>query len=94
MKVLSGRNVILIPDLGVMQSWKEKLPLLSPICNSVIISDVIESQATGEQRSQGLDIADFLLMDDTPQVILQKLIAKNPCIQKLIDAFDLEIVES
>lgn len=93
-KVLSGRDVILIPDLGTTESWKQQLPLLSSICKSVVISNVLESQATDEQRSQGLDIADFLLMEDTPQVILQKIIATNPCIQNLIDAFDLAIVES
>lgn len=93
-EILSGRNVILIPDLGATQSWKEKLPLLLQVCKSVTISDVLESQATEEQRGQGLDIADFLLMEDTPQVILQKMIAKNPCVQKLIDTFDLEVAES
>ncbi|EKC65381.1 hypothetical protein LEA_10355, partial [human gut metagenome] len=30
------------------------------------------------QRSQGLDIADFLLMEDTPQMILAKMIERNP----------------
>lgn len=92
-EALYSRNVILIPDLGATQSWKEKLPLLTPICKSVTISDVIEKLATEEQRSHGLDIADFLLMEDTPQAVLQKMIAKNPCLQKLIDTFKLELIE-
>lgn len=92
-KVLSGRDVMLIPDLGATEKWNEKIAILKPICKSVVVSDVLEEQATEEQRKLGLDIADFLLMEDTPQLILQKMIARNPCLQKLIDTFDLEIVE-
>ena len=49
--------------------------------------------ATDEQRKQGLDIADFLLMKDTPQMILQRMIDKNPVLQKLIDELDLVLVD-
>jgi len=49
--------------------------------------------ATDEQRSQGLDIADFLLMEDTPQMILQRMINQNPVLQTLIDELGLELVE-
>ena len=47
--------------------------------------------ATEEQRSQGLDIADFLLMEDTPQMILQKMIDRNPALQTLIDELGLQL---
>lgn len=49
--------------------------------------------ATNEQRNQGLDIADFLLMEDTPRMILQKMLDRNPALQTLIDELDLELVE-
>ena len=49
--------------------------------------------ATDEQRRQGLDIADFLLMEDTPQMILAKMIQRNPALQLLIDELDLALVE-
>lgn len=39
-------------------------------------------RATEEQRSQGLDIADFLLMEDTPQMILQKMIDRRPLLYR------------
>ena len=52
-----------------------------------------EDVATDEQRKQGLDIADFLLMKDTPQMILQRMIDKNPVLQKLIDELDLVLVD-
>ena len=48
--------------------------------------------ATDRQREAGLEIADFLLMEDTPQMILQKMIQRNPDLQTLIDTLDLELV--
>ena len=67
--------------------------MLRPICRSVSVSSVLEDVATDEQRKQGLDIADFLLMKDTPQMILQRMIDKNPVLQRLIDELDLVLVE-
>lgn len=92
MSVLHGRDVILIPDLGATEQWTNHSKMLS-ICHSVVVSNIIETNATTEQRAQGLDIADFLLMEETKQMILQKMIERDPTLQKLIDAFDLVIVE-
>ena len=92
-KVLSGRDVILMPDLGATSEWQEKASILRPICRSVSVSSVLEDVATDEQRKQGLDIADFLLMKDTPQMILQRMIDKNPVWQRLIDELDLVLVD-
>ena len=85
--------VVLIPDLGATQEWQARLPMLGKVCRSASVNDVLEAMATDEQRSQGLDIADFLLMEDTPQMILQKMIDRNPALQTLIDELDLQIVE-
>lgn len=65
MQVLKGREVTLIPDLGATEQWKEKSALLSGICKKVSVSDILERAATEEQRSQGLDIADFFLFSPT-----------------------------
>lgn len=92
-QALAGREVILMPDLGATDEWRKKLPMLTKICRSVSVSDLLEEMATDEQRSQGLDIADFLLMEDTAQMILQKMINRNPCLQTLIDTFGLVLVE-
>ena len=67
--------------------------------NGDVILDVykrqlLEKMATDEQRSRGLDIADFLLMEDTPQMILQKMIELNPALQTFIDTFELELVDA
>ena len=58
------------------------------------VSTILEDMATDEQRARGLDIADFLLMEDTPQMILQRMIDRNPVLQTLIDELGLELVDA
>ena len=91
--VLKNRAVILCPDLGAKVVWMEKAQLLSSICSKVVFSEVLERCATGEQKGKGLDIADFLLMNDTPIMALQKMIKRCPSLQMLIDQFQLELVD-
>lgn len=50
------------------------MPLLTSVCSKVVLSGSLEQCATDEQREYGLDIVDFLLMTDTPQIILDKMI--------------------
>ena len=57
-EVLSGREVVLVPDLGATDKWKSKLPLLQSICKHVLVSNILEDNATDEQKANGLDIAD------------------------------------
>lgn len=68
--------------------------MLANVCRSVSVSTVLEDMATDEQRARGLDIADFLLMEDTPQMILQRMIDRNPVLQTLIDELGLELVDA
>lgn len=68
--------------------------MLANVCRSVSVSTVLEDMATDEQRARGLDIADFLLMEDTPQMILQRMINRNPVLQTLIDELGLELVDA
>lgn len=93
MQVLRGHEVVLFPDLKVTDEWQRKVQILQSICKSATCSDLLEEMATDEQREAGLDIADFLLMEDTPQMILQKMIQRNPALQLLIDELDLALVE-
>lgn len=67
--------------------------MLEAVCRRVTCSDLLEKMATDEQRSQGLDIADFLLMEDTPQMVLARMIERNPALQTFIDIFGLELVD-
>lgn len=75
-----------------MQEWQRKLPILRKVCRSASVNDVLEAMATDKQRNQGLDIANFLL-EDTPRMILQKMIDRNPALQTLIDELGLKLVE-
>ena len=93
MQVLRGRDVILFPDLKATDEWRCKVQMLQSVCKSATCSGLLEKLATDEQRRQGLDIADFLLMEDTPQMILAKMIQRNPALQLLIDELDLALVE-
>jgi hypothetical protein len=93
LQVLRNRDVTLFPDLGATEKWREKVPMLLPICLNVRVSDLLESIATDEHREQGLDVADFFLMKPTKHEILADMIRRNPCVQTLIDKFKLEICE-
>lgn len=93
MQVLGGCDVVLFPDLKATDEWRCKAKMLQSICKSVTCSGLLEKMATDGQREAGLDIADFLLMEDTPQMILQKMIQRNPALQTLIDTLDLELVD-
>lgn len=84
----------LFPDLKATEEWKQRLPMLEPICRRATYSDMLERIVTGAQREAGLDIADFLLMEDTPQMILQQMIERNPVLQSLIDVLGLELVDA
>ena len=84
----------MVPDLGATDKWKSKLPLLQSICKQVLVSSILEDNATDEQKANGLDIADFLLMEDTPQMILARMIERNPVLQTFIDTFGLELVDA
>ena len=88
-----GREVTLIPDLGATEQWKEKSALLSGICKRVVVSNVLECTSDEEQRSQGLDIADFFLYSPSKRQILHQMIQRNPALQLLIDELDLELIE-
>ena len=54
---------------------------------------ILEDNATDEQKTNGLDIADFLLMTETPQMALQRLIKRHPPLQHQIDSIGLVLVE-
>lgn len=93
MSVLKDRNVTLFPDLGAFEIWSQKASILSGICQRVAVSDVLEKNATDEQRSRGLDLADFFLAEPTKRQILQSMIQRFPVLQQLIDNLELELIE-
>ena len=103
LKVLSGRTVVLFPDVDGFNAWSEKAKQMT-FCKA-IVSDLLENNATDEDRAGKIDIADWLiryLSDGTvtnainevseSERILQAMKEANPDLQLLIDTFDLKLV--
>lgn len=67
-EVLTGRTVILFPDLNCYDDWSNKAKGLSHLAK-ISISDLLEKKATIEERSQGLDIADYLIKYDFKEFV-------------------------
>ena len=65
-RVLSGRKVVLYPDLSADGSaytkWSQRAIELAAAISGlkIIVSKYLEEQATDQQRKDGLDLADFL----------------------------------
>ena len=59
---------------------------------SARIFDFLERNASEEQRQSGLDIADYLVSELTPQGILEGMMQRNPALRKLVETFDMELV--
>lgn len=92
LRVLRGRQVILYPDIGATEQWRQKLTQLRNIGIEASIFSYLEEVATDNERTAGLDIADYLLQIEPDQAVLQAMIRKNPMLQKLIDDLQLTLV--
>ena len=61
---LRGRKVIIYPDTdttgATFRLWREKANEMAKFCK-VIVSDLLEREATPEQKEKGIDIADWLV---------------------------------
>ena len=111
-KVLKNRTVILYPDLGAYEKWKEKAQMLNSLSPSphgegsgvrfkITVSTLLEDEATDTDRSNGLDIADYIIAELTSKKttseiqksfspILQTMIDKNEALSILINGLQLE----
>jgi hypothetical protein len=65
LKPLHHRQVKLYPDLGVGKKWQT----IAANLPNVTVSTILEKRATPADRTQGLDLADYLL-DCTQSAIL------------------------
>ena len=92
LRVLKDRQVILYPDIGATDQWQQKLSLLRKLCIEASIFNFLEDVAADEERTAGLDIADYLLQIEPDQAVLQAMIRHNPMLQQLIDELQCTLV--
>jgi len=59
LQVLKGRKVVAFPDVDGYLEWKEKLSRVRGL--HIVVSDVLEKEATFEDRANHVDIADLLI---------------------------------
>ena len=59
LQVLKGRKVVAFPDVDGYLEWKEKLSRVRGL--DIVVSDVLEKEATFEDRANHVDIADLLI---------------------------------
>ena len=103
LRALTGRAVLLFPDADGYAEWKQRAGSMT-FCRA-IVSDIIERNATPKQKADHIDIADWIIYQIQEcklmctanhlveaERILQRMIEKNPVLQKLIDDFDLVLV--
>lgn len=92
LSVLSGRTVILYPDVGATTEWHRKLSLLREHGIKADIFDYLEDVATDSERAEGLDIADYLLRIESDEAILQSLFLRYPHFKQLFDQLQCTLV--
>ena len=105
LKVLQGRTVIMFPDVDGFEYWSNKAKEVEAIGCKVVVSDLLEKNATNEDRENKIDLADWLiryLSIETMKEVrhelsvaertLQVMIEANPALQLLIDTFDLKLI--
>ncbi len=59
LRVLSGRTVLLFPDADAYAEWKQRAESMY-FCK-VVVSDIIERNATPKQKEAHIDIADWII---------------------------------
>lgn len=69
LQALNGRTVYLFPDLKYFDKWSEKAKDFNDrmIGTRFSVSDLLERNATEQERNDGLDIVDYLLRFDYKQ---------------------------
>jgi hypothetical protein len=60
-RALTGRKIVLFPDLKGFEKWRESAKQLQTQLDcSIIVSDLLERRASEADKEQGLDLADYL----------------------------------
>lgn len=106
LKVLEGRKIILYPDTdtkglddpqSTFNQWSTKAKALPESCQYKV-SDLLEKQATPDQKAKGIDIADWIVDEIqserlkphlTNEMAAILLAERNPIVGKMISELDL-----
>jgi len=95
---LEGKTITVFPDLDGIEKWKIKAKQISSEINVEFIFDTyLEENATVEDYSNKLDLADYLLRYPYEEDISEQerisryLQKKNPVLTSLIDKFNLVV---
>ena len=91
-KSLQGREVILVPDLNATDEWRKRMTIFNELGIQATLFDKLEQMATDDERAQGLDIADYLIAEQTPLGILEQMMKRNPALRQLVESLQLELV--
>lgn len=91
-KSLQGREVILVPDLNATDEWRNRMTIFDEFGIKVTLFDKLELMATDEERAQGLDLADYLIAEQTLHGILEQMMQRNPALRQLVESLQLELV--
>ena len=59
LNVLAGRDIIAFPDVDGYDTWTEKVAFLPHL--GINVSNLLQKNATDEEREQHIDIADWLM---------------------------------
>jgi hypothetical protein len=91
-KVLTGRTVILFPDLNGFEKWNIKAKELSHLA-SFNVSDLLERKATEAERKQGFDLADYLIKFDYREFALTGPAKQPPVVKPLVEVKRIADIE-
>jgi len=59
LNMLQGREIVAFPDVDGYEAWVQKAAALP--CLGIKVSDILQKNATDEEREQHIDIADWLI---------------------------------
>ena len=63
LQILKGRTVVMFPDVDGYELWTEKARELQQHGYKVMVSDVLEANASLEDRENKIDLADWLIWE-------------------------------
>lgn len=84
--------MILVPDLNATDEWRKRMTIFDELGINVTLFEKLEQMAPDEERVHGLDIADYLIAEQTPHGILEQMMQRNPALRQLVESLQLQLV--